>query len=453
MIKRVMIAPPRQEMAGLRQPSLAMNLKAKSTTLSRVALRSFKGHADLELDMGRITVLIGPTSSGKSTVLQALNLLQSALWSEGGIIAGSDIQGHGQFVDIVTNRDEGRQVSIGVDGHKRIRTAEKHDVDTEFSCRMTFSGSPHTPKMDAVVDIRCGPTPSPADTMRLEHSGGAGKTVATCAGSHGGNPVPVQTNGGLVPCMQADLPACPATEAFRAMFSNGEYFKLLLDDLWHVPFSRVVTYDKLPLEYNGSIMSQNRAQAAASLLSHISSDNSIQKKISDMIKEVGLKQIATRTIPVTKGEENMLTLDFLRKESRNTIMHEGSGLNQLATMFAILAYSPRGSVVTIEEPEIHLDPAAQARLMGIMVRQAVEEDKQIVFTTHSDHLLYPLLAYVKKKSCPLECGDVAMHYFDTDEFGAVAGVERLDINDHGQIGGGLRGFWDADMKAMNEVLG
>ena len=451
MIKRAMVAPPRQEMARLRQPSLAMNLKAVSTTLSRVALRNFKGHADLELDMGRITVLIGPTSSGKSTVLQALNLLQSALWSDGGIVVGSDIRGHGQFVDIVTNRDEDRQVSIGVDGHKRIRTGEKQDVSTEFSCRMTFGGSPHPPKMDAVVDIMCGSAPSPAGAMRLEHTGSAGKTVATRAGSHGG--VPVQAGGGLAPHMQADLAACPAADAFRAMFGGGEYFKSLLDDLWHVPFSRVVTHDKLPLEYNGSIMSQNRAQAAASLLSHISGDNSIQKKISGMLKEVGLKQIATRTIPVTKGEENMVTLDFLGKESHNTIMHEGSGLNQLATMFAILAYSPRGSVVTIEEPEIHLDPAAQARLMGIMVRQAVEEDKQVVFTTHSDHLLYPLLAYVKKKSCQLECGDVAMHYFDTDESGAVAGVERLDINEHGQIGGGLRGFWDADMKAMGEVLG
>lgn len=445
-----MIAPPRQELA---RPSLAMNLRAKSTVLSRVALRNFKGHADLDLDMGRITVLIGPTGSGKSTVLQALNLLQSSLWSDGGVIAGSGIQGHGQFVDIVTNRDEDRQVAIGVDGHKRIKTEGRQDVGTDFSCRMTLGGSHCPPRMDAVVDIRCGPAPPPEDAMRLEHSGGAGKTVVTCAGSHGGGPVPVQTSGGLAPRMQADLASCPATEAFRAIFGSGEYFRSLLGDLWHVPFSRVVTCDRLPLEYNGSIMSQNRAQAAASLLSHISGDNSVQEKISLLMEEVGLKQIATRTIPATKGEGSMLTLDFLGKESHNTIMHEGSGLNQLATMFAMLAYSPRGSVVTIEEPEIHLDPAAQARLMGIMVRQAVEEDKQVVFTTHSDHLLYPLLAHVKKKSCPLECGDVAMHYFDTDESGAVAGVERLDINEHGQISGGLRGFWDADMKAMSEVLG
>ena len=445
--------PPRQEMAEVPRPGLAGSLKADSTAITRVSLRNFKGHESLDLDMGRITVLIGPTGSGKSTVLQALGMLHSALRSDGGIMRGNGIHGHGQFVDIVANRDEAQQVAIGVGGQKRVRTEGGYDVDTEFSCRMTFGVPPHPPEMDAVVDIRCGSVPPHAGTMRLEHSGGAGRTVATGAGSRDGTPTPVRAVGGLIPRMHANLAGCPAAEAFRSMFGNGEYFRLLLDDLWHVPFSRVVTHDKLPLEYNASIMSRDRSRAAASLLSHVSGDNLIQKKISGMVKEVGHKRIATRTIPVGKGERGMLALDFVGERSYNAITHEGSGLNQLATMFAILAYSPSGSVVTIEEPEIHLDPAAQARLMGIMVRQAIEEGKQIVFTTHSDHLLYPLLAHVKKKACPLACGDVAMHYFDTDESGAVAGVERLDINEHGQISGGLRGFWDADMKAMGEVLG
>ena len=445
--------PPRQEMAKVLRPGPASSLKADSTTITRVSLRNFKGHEGLDLDMGGITVLIGPTGSGKSTVLQALGLLQSTLSSDGGNMQRGGIQGHGQFADIVTNRDEDRRVAIGVDGHKSVRTEGGHDVDTEFSCRMEFGSPPHTPAMDAVVGIKCSSAPPHAGTMQLEHSGGAGKTVVTGAGSRDGTPAPVQVFGKLIPRMHANLEECPATEAFRSMFENGGYFRSLLDDLWHVPFSRVVTHDKLPLDYSTSIMSKNRAGAAASLLSHVSSDNFIQEKISGMVREVGQKRIATRTIPVGKGEKNMLALDFVGEGSYNTIMHEGSGLNQLVTMFAILAYSPRGSVVTIEEPEIHLDPAAQARLMGIMVKQAVEEGKQIVFTTHSDHLLYPLLAHVKKKSCPLECGDVAMHYFDTDELGAVAGVERLDINEHGQISGGLRGFWDADMKAMSEVLG
>ena len=100
--------------------------------------------------------------------------------------------------------------------------------------------------------------------------------------------------------------------------------------------------------------------------------------------------------------------------------------------------------------EQHADAARQP---GRLVRQATEEDKQIIFTTHSDHLLFPLLAYVAKDGCPLDCSDVAMHYFNTDESGRIAGAERLAINKHGQIRGGLKGFSYADGLAMSEIMG
>lgn len=158
-----------------------------------------------------------------------------------------------------------------------------------------------------------------------------------------------------------------------------------------------------------------------------------------MAEEIGIGRVVERYMSAEGGWAGMAGPD--------------SGAGGLACMLAALACSPRGSVVVIEEPEVHLDPAAQARLVGVIVRQVVEDGKQVVFTTHSDHLLYPLLAYVKKEGCPLGCGDVSMHYFEADESGGSAGAERLDINEHGQIEGGLRGFWDADMKAMGELLG
>ena len=444
--------PPRQEMAEQPKAGLSKDMEGQGTVISRVSLRNFKGHANLDLDMGRITVLIGPTGSGKSTVLQALNLFRTALGSKGRSLQRSGPYGHSQFADIVTCGDKRRQVSIAVDGRKKARVRGKHAVSTKFSCRLTLGRSPSRPKLDATVDIRCGPHPGNAGTMRLEHSHSTGRTVASGAGTPDGGQVVACAGTGLASRMRAKLEEGQAAEAFSAMFREGEYFRSLLEDLWHVPFSRVVTDDSLPLEYSANIMPQDRVRAAALLFSRISVDGSVQKKMSGMIKEVGLKRIATRTRPARKGEKSMLTLDFIGKKSSNTIVHEGAGLNQLATMLGILSCSPRESVVTIEEPEIHLDPAAQARLMGIMVRQVVEEGKQIVFTTHSDYLLYPLLAYIKKKDCPLTSSDVVMHYFNTDKSGAVAGAEKLELNEHGQIHGGLKGFWDAGMKAMNEVL-
>lgn len=429
--------------------------KTKNMALSRVSLRNFKGHERLDLDMGKITALIGPTGSGKSTALQALNLLKSTLEDGNATMLNGSSEGYGRFTDIVTGGNKDLEAVIGVEGSKTV-LAGGVAVSTKFSYRAAFSGGLSTPSLDATVDMEFGAgAQGTACSTRLAHSygGDVRDTVVSGALTPDGSPVQAQGEWGLTPSIQAEISKRPEAVVFNDMFRSGSYFTTLLDCLWHVPFSRVATSHRLPLEYNESILSADRARAEASLISNISTDNEIQEKISEMIGEIRNRRIATRNIPVASGKSGMITLEFSGGKSRNTIVHEGSGLNQLVAMLAVLAGSPAGSIVTIEEPELHLDPASQARLMRIIARHATEEGKQVVFTTHSDHLLYPLLAYVEKKDYPLANGDVAIHYFDTDESGEMAGAERLAINERGQVQGGLKGFWDADMKAMDGILG
>ena len=448
-----------QAMAGTRHAFEAQRLQASSTMLTRVALRNFKGHADLQLDLGRITVLIGPTSSGKSTVLQALNLLNSALGSNNfDMLRGSPE--YGRFADIVTDRDESRVVGIGVGGRQKIRTSTSGDIAADFSYDVSFGkssgGRVDSDAVSATVDAKRDPPPPHEDGVRIEHVYGEGTAdTATVSGpwTESESPVSARADNRIAPSIKTSLTKSPMNRAFNEVFGNGQFFQSLLAGLWYVPFSRVVTSLTLPLKYTGNFLSPDRALGAARLLSLISTDPPIQKKISEMMQEIGFRQIVTRNVPSPKNIGPALALDLVRDDIHNPVVHEGSGLNQLVSMLAILAYSPSGSVITIEEPELHLDPAAQARLMGILARQATEEDKQIIFTTHSDHLLYPLLAYIEKEDFPLGCGDVAMHYFTTDESGRPVGAERLEINKHGQIHGGLRGFWNTDGIAMGKILG
>ncbi|MFL5349304.1 MAG: AAA family ATPase, partial [Hyalangium sp.] len=43
--------------------------------IHRLTLKNFKGIESAELDLERLTVIVGPNASGKTTVLQALHLL------------------------------------------------------------------------------------------------------------------------------------------------------------------------------------------------------------------------------------------------------------------------------------------------------------------------------------------------------------------------------------------
>ena len=50
--------------------------------ISKVSLGNFKSVVDQEVDLGRLTLLVGENSSGKSSILQVLRLLQQSLQSE-----------------------------------------------------------------------------------------------------------------------------------------------------------------------------------------------------------------------------------------------------------------------------------------------------------------------------------------------------------------------------------
>ena len=433
---------PRQALAHAHRAQSGRMPQTLGTALTRVALRNFKGHADLRLDLGKITVLTGPTGSGKSTVLQALNLLNSALQAGNfGILRGRN-QEYGSFADIVTRRDEGAEVGIGVDGVRTVRTEECGDVAADFSYGVSFGSSLDPSTVRATVDMRSGSASPEVGGMRLEHSYGTGADADAVSGP-GAAERPItssRVDGGVAPRIGVAPAESPLARAFKGMFLNGEFFSSLLEGLWHVPFSRTMMSCALPPMHRESALPPGRARGAASPISQIDADLAVREKLSGMMRELGLGRTATRNVPPAKDEGAAPALDFVGAGAPVPVVHEGSGLSSLVSMLAVLACSPRDAVITIEEPEIHLDPAAQAGLLGILVRQATDEGKQIVFTTHSNHLLFPLLAYIAKEEFPLEHGDVAMHYFNTDESGNMAGAERLDINEHGQIPGGLRGF-------------
>lgn len=61
----------------------------------------------------------------------------------------------------------------------------------------------------------------------------------------------------------------------------------------------------------------------------------------------------------------------------------GSGLNTVIPVVMTCIYSPKGSTILIEEPEIHLHTKALNILLDLFLNEIYDNDKQIIFTTHS----------------------------------------------------------------------
>ena len=114
-----------------------------------------------------------------------------------------------------------------------------------------------------------------------------------------------------------------------------------------------------------------------------------------------------------------------------------------------LVSAEKGATVMIEEPEIHLHPRAQAELAEVLTEVALEEDKQVIMTTHSEHITGRLLTLVAEGK--LTPDDVAIYAFEKDEEG-VCTAKDLKISDDGRIEGSIGDFFEVNLAEMNRMV-
>jgi AAA15 family ATPase/GTPase len=71
----------------------------------------------------------------------------------------------------------------------------------------------------------------------------------------------------------------------------------------------------------------------------------------------------------------------------------GFGISQVLPVLVQLFYAPSGSIILMEQPELHLHPSAQAALADVMIyaiharENAKSRNIQLVIETHSEHFL------------------------------------------------------------------
>ena len=125
---------------------------------------------------------------------------------------------------------------------------------------------------------------------------------------------------------------------------------------------------------------------------------------------------------------------------------EGFGTSSLIQLLHQLIIAETGASVLIEEPEIHLHPKAQAELAEVLAETAKAEDKQIIMTTHSEHLVERLLLLVAEGT--LSADDLAIYSFSKDEKGECFASE-IEVTENGQVEGGLTDFYANNLDTLD----
>lgn len=113
----------------------------------------------------------------------------------------------------------------------------------------------------------------------------------------------------------------------------------------------------------------------------------------------------------------------------------------------IAALTKEKGSLFIENPEAHLHPRAQSRLMEMLCKELGTKDVQIFIETHSEHIINGVRLNVLRESCSLCYNDVSMYFFDKD-----FSCTEIQMDSDGQISNWPQGFFDQQEIDLSEIL-
>lgn len=129
--------------------------------------------------------------------------------------------------------------------------------------------------------------------------------------------------------------------------------------------------------------------------------------------------------------------------------HVGTGVSYIASVIVSALSCKKGSLFIIENPEIHLHPGAQSKLLEFLSFLAAR-GLQIIVETHSDHIFNGLRKSMKQKRISAE--QERVYFFKLDEHYLSRPV-FIKIDENGIIKNYEKGFFDQFDEDLDDLLG
>lgn len=323
--------------------------------IRRIAIENWKSIRSLDIELGRLTVLVGPNGSGKSNFVDAIRLLRDAL-AHGLDRAISDRQG----IDSLRHWSPGGASDVTLAAHT-ISPAGRGQLSFTLSSSRGHFGivreegcwhgsGPDAPKLHYVRDARGKIELSSSDedrVLRAEHDDEL-----------------FLANG------QTD------TAALRGDLLSFEAYSILPDVLRtpQPPKNELVlsaSGENLTSIFKMLSRSRSHKQAREEIISSL-------RLAMPSLEDIRVRSLGGLMMPMFRVSETDGRHDF------NVSQISDGTLRLLGLLTAL--YQPRGpDVLALEEPEQTMHPAVLAVLADAI--RDVSERRQILVTTHSPHMV------------------------------------------------------------------
>ncbi|EOR96311.1 hypothetical protein ADIARSV_0546 [Arcticibacter svalbardensis MN12-7] len=340
-----------------------------------------------------ITLLIGKNSSGKSSIAKLFTLLENSLsgiYEEPLMLSNNDVSLGGEFRDLVYNRQPSVPVnfSLGFDDAHYLNVSVL-STTAEYELKIL--------KWEYI---------SPKFTLKLSYSPSTGYTDSkgiryTCS-FKGFVPQELKTDDGtdLLHHISADL---------RLDVDYIGPFRILPDRQFHLIGKMV--YDKLGVkgEYAYPILGVSEYM-----------NDDLHHKVGAWYKE----HFNGWELKINSKNRPYLEVFLSKDDAEINIVDVGQGMNQALPLVVRANISNPNSIIVLEQPELHLHPAAHADLAELFARSAKNYQQSFIIETHAENFILRIRKLIIDNDFGLTEDDVVIYWVDDAE---NEGQELLEI--------------------------
>lgn len=163
-----------------------------------------------------------------------------------------------------------------------------------------------------------------------------------------------------------------------------------------------------------------------------------------------LKDIVDATIETESIDSQRIKVHYKMADGiKHTPTNVGSGISYLISILVVCLSSARNSIILIENPEIHLHPKAQSKLMQFLYFIA-DSGRQLFVETHSDHIFNGVRAGLSTKE--MDASKVNVNFVTCDEVDGTE-INKIKFDEIGSIVNPIPDLFDQFELDLNRMLG
>ena len=170
----------------------------------------------------------------------------------------------------------------------------------------------------------------------------------------------------------------------------------------------------------------------------------VEQRIAYWLREMGMIDSFTLK-PIAKNRKDYeLRVKKTPQSPEVLITDIGFGVSQILPVLVLCYYVPEGSILILEQPEIHLHPSVQACLADVFIEAVTRRNIQIILESHSEHLLRRLQRRIAEEK--ISADKTALYFCRMEN--AASAIEKLEINQYGDISNWPKDFFGDNVEEL-----